>query len=681
MELRFFLGRTCVPIVSVGLALALSSAPGFADEPASGADTVAFAQSPSLRMPKAPALKIRNLDPSVSERWPVPATFVVSRTDTAGAQSVVVDFSGSARLGQDFETSLSGPLEFAAGQAEATFTLSPLQDGRLESTEIAIATLRGHRSSATVRVEDATEVPTEAEATRFLIQAGFGADPATLDEVRQLGFEGWIDAQLSKPIGLTQPAITRKAQQGKPIYHTETKIALWEQVMNPRPTADPLRQRVAWSLMQIFVISQWPDALLLNSEGVANYYDMLLGGAFGNYRDLLRGVSTHPCMGIYLSHLGNRKADLVNNRFPDENYAREVMQLFSIGLWELNPDGTRVLVNGEPVPTYDNRVIGEYARVFTGWTFGGPDNNTFYWPGWEFRYPMKAYDVEHDLNPKQLLSGVVTPQHTLDAQDTGRATRIDMDLAVESLFNHPNVGPFIGRQLIQRLVTSNPSPAYIQRVAEAFADNGEGVRGDMGAVVKAVLLDPEARSYESTLQDDWGKKREPYLTLFNLAKTFDARPQSGDFESATYLYDFMLQEPFQSPSVFNFYLPNHRPSGEMTGRNLYGPEFQIMTAVTSMGTLNLAYKMIYEYLAAWGADPEDQIKLNTSDYLLKAWDGDMLVHRLARRLTDRPLSPKTSAIIRKAVNAIDTTHPNWAQERVNMAIYLIVSSPEFQIQK
>ncbi|MCU0317379.1 MAG: DUF1800 domain-containing protein [Fimbriimonadaceae bacterium] len=628
---------------------------------------------------------VKALDPGLSERWPEPGYFLIKRNRSTTEQTVTLNFSGTAQPKVDFNSSHDRTATFAIGQSEVLIKITPLVDSFNESQETITLYVPQARSQVTITLNDRSSAPDQTETTRFLTQSAFGADLLTLQEVQNRGFEGWMNNQFTRPKGYLQPLIINLRNSGQPIYHTATKMVLWDQVMRPNTSQpDPLRQRVAYSLLQIFVISQQVDALSLNSEGVAHYYDRLLDGAFGNFKDLIRDVTLHPCMGVYLSHRGNRKGDPSINRFPDENFARELMQLFTIGLYQLNQDGSRVLDgNGNPIPTYTNSDITEYARIFTGYQFGGPQNNSFYWAGENYIHPMKLWDREHDLNPKRLLDGSWTPQRTFNpnATDTGAAAHADLELALDSLFNHPNVGPFIGHLLIQRLVTSNPSPAYISRVAGAFNNNGQGVRGDMKAVIKAILLDEEARSYFATTSATSGKKREPYLTLFNLAKAFDARPPSGNWESATYLYNWMLQEPFDSPSVFNFYLPAYRPPGPMIQQGLTGPEFQIMTAVTTSGLANLNYKFIHNYLATWGADPQNQIKLDVSTFLPLAVDEDILVHRLADRLLDRRLSPSSSRIIRQAVGQIPTTGATWQRDRINMALYLLTSTPDFQIQK
>jgi uncharacterized protein (DUF1800 family) len=623
-------------------------------------------------------------DPELTERWNEPVPLLILRSQAATAETVTLEFSGTATLGVDYRASLRGAISFPVGTNEVVVWVTPLSDATTEPTETILASLREAPVSATATLGNRTDPLTRTEAVRFLTQAGFGGDEPTVQEVMRLGVGAWINNQFTRPVHRLQPIIQRMRNSGQSIFHPAPKVALWEQVMRPLNPAgpsselpDPLRHRVAFSLMQIFVISQNTDTLSLNSEGVTHYYDRLLTHSFGNFRNILKEVCLHPCMGFYLSHVGNRKADPLANRFPDENFARELMQLFSIGLWELNQDGTRVLVDGKPVPTYTNATIREYARIFTGFQYGGPSNQSFDWAGEHFLAPMKLWDSQHDLEPKRLIDGTMTPQRQASNPDTGAAAMADVDMAIDSLFNHPNVGPFIGKLLIQRLTTSNPSPAYVSRVAGKFNNNGRGVRGDMRAVLRQILLDPEVRLYNKTL----GKKREPYLAIFNLAKAFDARPQSGNYEGATYLYDFLLQEPFQSPSVFNFYLPSYRPPGEMTTSDLTGPEFQIMTAVTAHGALNIGYKMIHEYLAHWGSDGPDQIKPKFDEYLPIAGDPEALVFALCRRMLDRKMRPATSKIIREAVAKMPSSGGSWQLDRVKLAAYLIYTSPDFHIQK
>ncbi|MEZ5303935.1 MAG: DUF1800 family protein [Verrucomicrobiales bacterium] len=488
------------------------------------------------------------------------------------------------------------------------------------------------------------------------------------------------------------------------IYNDPKMNAWWGRAMGLprlRPDAageqepDPLRQRIGLALSEIFVVSDRMEDLAVEPGGMANYYDMLLGHAFGNYRDLLIDVSLHPCMGMYLSHLGNRKPDPVAKTHPDENYAREVMQLFSIGLWMLNPDGTRQLdAEGQPIPTYDNDDITEFARVFTGLAFGGANQNFGLWPR-DFTVPMGAWDAEHDLAPKSLLLGAATPARTASAGNAGTATLADVNAAIDNLFNHPNTGPFIGRLLIQRLVSSNPSPAYVGRVAAAFADNGSGVRGDMKAVVRAILLDPEARSAAMRENPAHGKLREPFLKCVNLARAFNAASQSGWYYLDAFTLDH-VQEPLKSPSVFNFFLPAYSPPGELAQSGLAAPELQIVNATSIMTSSNYFWNAITGELHRWGTGrSEYATRLNLEQEMLlnvpaayvsdpsppvPGLDPDPLIRRLDLALTGGTLRPQTCQVIHEALARIGPGSAwEWPKQRLKLAIYLIVNSPEFAV--
>ncbi len=637
-------------------------------------------------------ISISVLNTEAYESWTRPANVVIRRNGGLKAVTIPIVIAGTATQGLDYQSSVGTSVTIPMGVREVFIQLIPLTDAIAESNETVTIQLQtssaytiSGTNTASVTIKDVSAAMNDEEASRFLIQAGFGADPDELSDVKSLGFSAWIDQQITRPKGYLEPIIIAKIAAGLPIYHPETKIALWTQFMRrryPSPgvtvNTDILRQRIAYSLLQIFVISQNVDALLLSSQSVVNYYDRLMDGALGNFRQLLLDVSMHPMMGIYLSHLGNRKANPALGQFPDENFAREVMQLFSIGLWELNQDGTRRLDNlGNPIPTYNNNEISTFARVFTGINLGGPDNGADFeninndWPA--FLNPMKGYDAFHDQQQKVLLKGVILP--------AGQTTMQDINGAIDNLFNHPNTGPFIGRLLIQRLITSNPSPEYIGRVSAVFAYNGSGVRGDMAAVVKAILLDTEARSYAKTLEPTFGKMREPYMTLMNMGKTFNAQPVSGNYESATYMYDFYLQEPFQSPSVFNFYLPNHRPPGELTKMGLFAPEFQILTAVTAVETQNNLLNSVENEISRWGSDPGNEMILNFSQEIPLASDPDALIRQLSTRMIGGNLRPRSFQNIREAVLKIPNTDNNWQSARVKMAAYLIGASAEFNIQR
>ncbi|MEM8934376.1 MAG: DUF1800 family protein, partial [Acidobacteriota bacterium] len=410
-------------------------------------------------------------------------------------------------------------------------------------------------------------------AARCLAQCTFGGDLQLIDTIVSSGFETWLDAQMALPPSLVLPTVEQLFDanpegEDQFLHHDWT---WWENILT---TPDVVRHRIVFCLSQIFVISRYEDLLYDSSYAVGAYHDVLARHAFGNFRDLLLAVALQPSMGIYLSHLNNRRSAPSLNRFPDENFARELMQLFSIGLFELNPDGSRKLDGrGQPIPTYGNAEITEMAKIFTGLTLA-PENGEPVIFGEEydtFHVPMVMFEPEHEPGPKTLLGGFVVP--------AGQTGMQDIEAAIDHLVAHPNVGPFIGRRLIQCLVTSNPSPAYVARVAAAFDDNGMGVRGDMKAVFKAILLDTEARDESKLTDPTFGKVREPFVRWVQLGRTFHATSPTGRFRHFGGLDPggenvdnievvFLGQYPFFSPSVFNFFSPTHQPAGTLTNADL-----------------------------------------------------------------------------------------------------------------
>lgn len=667
-------------------------------------------------------------DKTCSERWPDPAVFAVRRSGGLQPLSVNVSLTGTATRGVDYTASIAGNVvSFPIGVREVFVEITPIADSSdAEPTETVVLTVNagaGYSVSApssdsvSILNETSTSAPTAKEAARFLIQAAFGPDqdttgddiPENVTTVMQQGFAAWIDDQIARPVGLLAPMQQWQAAQpgSAEIYNDAKQNAWWGRVMELRklrPDAtlaqeqnpDPLRQRVAFALSEIFVISDRMEALGASPGGMVNFYDLLVTNALGNYRDLLLGVSLHPCMGLYLSHLGNRKADPVARTFPDENYAREIMQLFSIGLWMLNPDGSRQLdAQGQPIATYSNANITEMARVFTGLSHG--DSAQFNGYSAALNVPMKGFDAEHDLGPKTLLLGATTPARTASPGTTGTATMADVNAAIDNLFNHPNVGPFLARQLIQRMVTSNPSPAYIARVAGKFANNGSGVRGDMKAVVKQILLDPEARDPAMLADPTFGKLREPLLKVVNFARAFNARSVEGWYYLDAFSLDH-VQEPMKAPSVFNFFLPTYAPPGALSQSGLVAPEFQLVNASSGVTAPNYFRNAVFNGLHRWGvARPDRVVKLNLDREMLlnvpaagvndpfpnvDPLDPDALIRRLDLALTGGTLTPRNFQIIREAMQRFTRNSVyDWPHERLTLAIYLIVSSPEFAVQR
>jgi len=656
-------------------------------------------------------------DNTSGERWQEPATFVLRRGG-GGLKPLLVNFSlgGAAVENVDYQSSASGQVSFSAGQREAFIQITALVDEEdEEGAETVVLTVLagtgytvGGAGTATVSIMDQPEGagPSAKEAARFLVQAAFGPDqddtdaddvPENVETVMAQGFSTWLDNQFAIPPQYHEPFVEHAGSIPQ-MYMDPKMVSWWNRALGtvaiypggPPAEYDPVRQRVAYSLSQIFVVSDRPETLAVEYRGMANYYDMLVRNALGNYRDLLFDVATHPVMGFYLSHVRNKKADPTPgvNTFPDENFAREVQQLFSIGLWELEQDGTRKLdeLTGQPIPTYTNVEITNFARVFTGLSYGPQSETNFnvYPNPPKWLVPMRGYDAYHDLAAKSLLKGVTLPPRMASNPDVGTATMLDVNAAIDNLFNHPNVGPFIGRQLIQRLVTANPSKEYIGRVAAAFADNGSGVRGDMKAFIKAILLDPEARDAAKINDPEWGKPREPFLRCVNYGRAFNAHCSGPwDFYQVSQFNFDQQQQPYNSPSVFNFYSPNYLPPGVVGEAGLVAPEFQILNATTAVSSPNYFYNSINSRdLHRWGtADATRTVRPNfTQEAALAASDVDGLIRRLDMHLTCGGLSPREFQSIREAVTRVDSSVTGtWQTERVNLAVYLITTSPAFCI--
>ncbi len=520
--------------------------------------------------------------------------------------------------------------------------------------------------------------PTTAEledASRFAAQATFGLG---YDDIRLLARQGksaWIDEQIALPITDHSSIVTdlvRRRDAGEFAQFEQDieylilfrRLAWWHRTVT---ADDQLRQRVAFALSQIFVVSDNVDELIINPYAMSGYYDMLLGNAFGNFRDLLRDVSLHPAMGIYLSHVNNRKSDPANNIFPDENYAREIMQLFSIGLFELNNDGSlRLDAGGDPIPTYSNVEIREFAKIFTGFSFGG--SGAFFGnPIPEFLVSMQMFDAQHEQGAKHLLNGTVVP--------AGQTGLQDFEAAIDNLFNHPNVGPFIGKQLIQRLVTSNPSPAYVDRVARAFNGDSTGVRGDMAAVIRAVLLDPEAQAAPGS-DPSFGKLREPVVRYAALLRQLGASSDDGFIANTGYfLQELGKQHPLSAPSVFNFFLPAHSPAGEIADAGLVAPEFQITTSNSVVGMSNLVDFIVVGDFVTDVPEPFAPVSLTFADYVDIVGDVDALVGRLDLVLTAGTLHGSTRQAIAGLLEEIEDENV-----RLRIALYLFLVSPDYAVR-
>ncbi|HEX5126105.1 MAG TPA: DUF1800 domain-containing protein [Rhodocyclaceae bacterium] len=523
--------------------------------------------------------------------------------------------------------------------------------------------------------------PDLKDASRFLQQATFGPNMEEIESLTHSDYDKWLNTQFHTPQTLLLPTIEVEHAKLKPGENLNQELffrAFWK---NAATAPDQLRQRVAFALSEIFVISM--DGMLdVKMRAVSSYYDMLARNAFGDFRTLLEEVTRHPAMGIYLSYVQNQKEDAAKQRVPDENYAREVMQLFTIGLYELNTDGTPKLKNGQPIETYDNDDITGLAKVFTGFSYGGPGETDAYFynrnkePDWEI-LPMKGYSKFHSTSKKNFLH-VSLPAQTISNPDA------DLKAALDRLFNHPNVGPFFGRQLIQRLVTSNPSPAYVQRVAQAFNDNGAGVRGDMQAVIRAVLLDPEARHAGES-----DKVREPILRLSQWMRAFHATSPSGEFQmyNTDNPGNSLGQSPMRSATVFNFFRPGFVPPGTPIAKaNMVAPEMQIVSESSVAGYANFMQSTIDAGVGKTLNGKRD-IQPDYNEEMALAASPEKLVDQLDILLTAGQLSSASRERIVDAITAIKipagngTNADNARRNRVKLATLLTMVSPEYLVQK
>ena len=523
------------------------------------------------------------------------------------------------------------------------------------------------------------------QAARFLTQATFGPTLDSIDRVRLLGYAPWITEQIALPPTLHSTYAQAIAddlfthQTDLTYSHSDLDHFLFG---NNLMTAfarsaiqgeDQLRQRTAFALSQILVTSR-RDAQLENRViGMASYYDIFVRNAFGNYLDILREVTFHPVMGRYLSHVGNSKARPEINQFPDENYARELMQLFTIGLWQLNPDGTRQLNAGNPIPTYSNTEITQLARVFTGFWFGHHNWGQGGYTEADYAINLSLHANRHDFGPKTLVSG-----HTIPARaPTPENARRDVEDALVHLLQHPNTAPFVCRQLIQFLVTDNPTPDYVQRIAALFIDNSSGVRGDLATVIPALLLDPEARAARPhSISPEFGRLKEPVMRTMALGRAFGLQNTPnllwwdwGDF------YDASRQEPTRSPSVFNFYRPDYRAPGLLTQNQLAGPVFQITDSFSAIAFPNHLWNLVNDGFSQWQTY---QFPLDIAREIALAATPEKLIDHLNLLLAAGNLQPASRALILNTIQQLPQTRP---ADRARLAIYLTLTSPEAAIMR
>ena len=506
---------------------------------------------------------------------------------------------------------------------------------------------------------------TDAQASRFLAQASMGATRAQIERVKTLGYAGWLDEQMAMAgDGTRWDWLVAKGFDAAEYRNNQAGFdpVAWRKLI---ASPDTLRQRVTLALSEIIVVGIDGINSAWRQFAAAQWLDLLEAHAFGNLRALLGAVSANPAMGYYLSFRGNAKANPANGSMPDENYARELMQLFTIGLHELNEDGTPRLSGGQPVETYGQDDIAGLARVFTGWDIdlaGGTTQTPDY-----HRRPMIQVPSRHETGAKSFL-GLTIPA------GTGAADALRQ--ALDHLFAHPNVGPFWSRQLIQRLVTSNPGPAYVRRVARVFADDGSGQRGNLGAVIRAVLLDSEARGDAALASTTAGKLREPILRFTGWARAFGATSPSEAWaigntsDAATRLG----QSPLRSPSVFNFFRPGYVPPNSAIARAaLVAPEFQITHETSVVGYLNSMQATI--------ANGRGDVRADYAALLPLAGDGTALVGELDLLLAAGQLGEEDRQTLATAIQSMPSATEANRLARIHAAILLVMAAPSFLVPK
>ena len=522
-----------------------------------------------------------------------------------------------------------------------------------------------------------TATVSQADATRFLEQSSFGPTSATVAEVQKLGIAGYPTQQFATPAtgykGYVYYPSSPKEGCPAPIapncYRDNyTLLPIQMQFFrNALTGSDQLRQRVAFALSQIIVVS---GQTVSQPYGMAAYQNLLLNDAFGNFSKLLTDVTLSPVMGTYLNMVNNDWDPRSGENDPNENYAREILQLFSIGLYELNIDGSPKLAGGQSIPTYAQAQVDSFANVFTGWTYPALAGATAKWTDpVNYSGAMPGFPSHHDNGGQEvLLNGYTLPANGNQAKDLSEA--------IANIFNHPNVGPFIGKQLIQQLVTSNPSPAYVTAVAQAFNNDGNGVRGNLQAVITAILTNPEARSATGATGPTYGKLREPALMITNVLRGIGGATQTdGEFPSAA--STSMSQEIFDSPTVFNYY----QPSYPLPDSNLVGPPFGIYDAATAFARYEFANKLLSAPIP-----PDTSVTFITptgTSLDLSAWNAAAatpatLLTLINNQFFHGTMSTALQNIVTGLVTQIPATDP---AGRAKAALYVALTAPEFQVEQ
>ena len=654
----------------------------------------------NVNAPVVSLLKVTLASSTTFTQVPANVTLTANPTPAAGTTIASVDFyRNGIKLNATpltvkpytFVTSLT-----TAGQTSIfTARVTDSVGATATSTPVNVVTT----ATPTIPALDANS----RDVWRLLTQATFGPTPADVASVKSLGVAGWIDRQFTQPVSgypdtryshiqlRATPDCTSSDPAGNPYPanspqvkcvrdHLSLNMVQRDFFTNAVGKPDQLRQRVAWALSQILVTSANESDLSI-AYVMSRYQGILFQNAFGNFETLLQQVSLSPAMGNYLDAVNNDRPD-GKGRVPNENYAREIMQLFSIGLEEIRDDGTPLLdANNQPIPTYDQDVIKEMARVFTGWTYANADGSTVTKKNSPFyAVPMANFPgtttTGHDTDPKTLFDG--TPPYGAELP-AGQTALQDLTAAVHAVFMHPNTPAFISRQLIQKLVTGNPSTAYVQRIANVFKNDGTGVRGNLKAVVRALLLDSEARG-SADKGDSFGSLREPVFVVTSLVRSLSGVTDGNTLSDLT---NSLGQRVYYSPTVFNYFQPD--TTVQAVGKTLNEPEFGIHDSNTAVGRANLVFRLVYQGVTEdANLDGAVGTKLDTQQFEPFADDPTTLVNQVNAVLMGGALPTAARDTIATAVAAIasntDPTKPQWRTDRAQMAVYLVASSYYFQVQ-
>lgn len=648
-----------------------------------------------------------SINQNISVMNPIPIlNSATPMTMNVGPPSTTVVLTGQSFINgaQVLVNGAPVPTTFNSG-SQLTASVSPAESGNLDLQ--VLNPNPGPAASADlialVNGAPPTPVVSPQDASRFLEQATFGATDATIHHLSLIGYQAWLNEQFALQPTLHEPAVEQAVILNNPpcaASNVTCNAALFEQNANDESfvqdtfwqqaltSNDQLRQRVEYALSELFVISTEPNFSIQSMpRGEANYYDVLGADAFGNFRTLLQDVTLNPMMGQFLNMLGNDKGNA--NTDPDENYAREVMQLFTIGLYQLNDDGSQKLgSNGQPIPTYSNNDVMGLAAVFTGfgWNIPGNDTDTawsncctYVGPGYgEDLLPMQSFAGHHSTNQKTFLGATIPSGGSPNPEG-------DLKIALDTLFNHPNLPPFFCRQMIQHLVTSNPGPAYIQNCSAAFENDGTGTRGNLKAVISEILLDPEARdSAIDFTNPQYGKVREALIRYTEWARAFTAQSRTGSFDIGS------TEDPIwglgemslRSPTVFNWFTPGYVPGGTSIAQaGLVAPEMQMTNVTTVVGYLNYMQTAIGSN-ALGGPDMFSSYETEMGLALTPT----VLLDRINLLLMAGEMDSTLYSEILSAINAIEI--PSGDQNainaalasRVETAIYLTMASPAFAAQ-